>query len=110
MAKALVDAVQITGDDTDVFNGRIPVPIWAKWADFWLVAPDSDWLHSITVDGIEYARTSGPNSTGADNVQGPLFDEGKGYSSAPVQFASVLQVNVDVVTAGVGTMAVRYRP
>ncbi len=110
MPRSIIDAVQITGDNTDVFNGRIPVPQWANWADFWLVAPDSDWLNSITVDGIEYARTSGPNSTAADNLQGPLFEEGRGFSTAPVKFASVIQANVNVVTAGVGTMAVRYRP
>ncbi len=106
--RTIVDAVQVTGDATDALNGRIPVPQWAKWAEFWLAAPDSDWTHTILVDGVEYARNSGPNALGADNLQGNLFDSEDGWSKAPVKFASVIQVNIDVVTAGVGIFAVRY--
>ncbi len=107
MPRQIVDAVQITGDNTDALNGRIPVPSWASFADFWLSASDQDWLLSITVDGVEYARNAAPNAQGADNLGGNLFDS-EGFSSAPVKFGSIITANVDVVTGGTGIFAVRY--
>ncbi len=109
MSQIMVDTVQIAADDTDVFTGRISalVPTWAKFCEFWLATSDSDWTYSASVGSAEVQRSSGPNSTGADNIQGPIFDGG-GCSKHAVRGGERILVNVDVVTAGVGTMSVRY--
>ncbi len=109
MPNIMVDTVQVAADDTDVFTGRLSavVPTWAKWVEFWLVSSDSDWTYSASVGTREVQRSSGPNATGADNIQGSIFDSGGCSKHEAVSGERVL-VNVDVVTAGVGTMSVRY--
>jgi len=107
MGKQIVDALQVIADNSDALAGRLAVPDWAKFADFWLSASDSDWLYSITVDAVEYVRNAAPNQVGADNLNGDLFNS-NGFSSAPVRNGSNIIVNINVITAGVGIFAVRY--
>jgi len=110
MPRSLIDGVQITADNTDVLSGRIKPPTWARWVDFWLKAIDSDWTYSVSVDGVEYARSAPPNECAADNVLSGRAFEG-GYATAPIEGSNAdILINVDVVTGSEGVMIVRYRP
>jgi len=106
--KMLVDNVQITADNTNVRSGRIKVPTWAKIVQIQLVAPDSDWLFSVTVAGVEYARDSGPNITAADNVEQSIDMTKQHILADNVQVETEILINVNVVTAGVGLLGVTF--
>lgn len=109
MARQIIDGVQIVADNTDVLSGRIKPPPWAREVDFWLKAVDSDWTVSISVDGMEYARSAPPNQCGADNVSDAPFSSG--YATAPIGGPNAdILINVDVTTGSEGIMYVRYRP
>jgi len=105
------DAVQITADNTNVFNGRIGerVPSWARRCRVQVVASDSDWTLSLTMGKEEMARDSAPSRTQADNLQ--VIDWiSPHYESAVPRGATDFEVllNVNVVTGGVGLAAIQW--
>lgn len=107
----IFDTVQIVADNTDVWAGRLgaDVPTWARVGRIWLIAPDSDWLMDLSVGGKELARSCGPAIQAADNLQSVEFSQPHFEFDAPrggVQFEILM--NVDVVTAGVGSATIQW--
>ena len=103
------DAVQVTADDTNVFQNRLgaEVPRWARRGRIQLVASDSDWTFDLAV-GEELARDSAPSRTQADNIQqidwmSPHFE----FSAELARSKDVL-LDVNVVTAGVGIAIIQW--
>ena len=99
------DVVLITGDDTNVFSGRLgaEVPEWARSVRVQVVSSDYDWLHSLSMGGEEMARESGPHVVGADNLA--EYDWTKPFAQKDVPRGRtdfVVLLNVNVVTAGTG--------
>lgn len=105
--------VQITSDNTDVFNGTKAeeVPSWARRGRLQLVASDTDWTYSFDIGSQELARDSGPHATAADNTQ--QID----WRNAHIMFelAGLRRernlnpvMNVNVVTGGVGIACLQY--
>ncbi len=100
-------AVQLVGDNTDVFGGTfgVQIPNWfrPRYLRIQVVFSDSDALHSLRVGGIELARNSGPNMAQADNIQAP--DWRSPHYCIPVpRGATDFEVLLDhnAVTAGAG--------
>lgn len=108
-ARIAIDHVQITADNTDVTNGRLKPPSWAKWVYIQLASADTDWTYSVTIAGTEYARNSAPDISAADNVeQSANFGSGS-FIKAPLSGPETeVKINVDVVTAGVGVVFILY--
>lgn len=112
MSQVLWDAVQITADNTDVTGGRISdtPPSWATNMWIQLLAPDSDWLFDVSVDNVEFARSAAPHRCQADNLQ--QFDLNGPAVMVPLTRnaarAPDILINVDVVTAGIGMLGIRY--
>lgn len=107
----LIDVVQITADNVDVYNGRLgeEIPSWARRVRFQLIAPDSDWTFSATFGGQEMARDSGPHRCQADNLQSG--DWRSPHIEVPIDQKSKdfnILVNVNVVTAGVGLAILQF--
>jgi hypothetical protein len=102
--------VQVAADNTDVFNNNLGelAPTWARRARIQVVASDTDWLFSCRVNDIEYARDCGPHATYGDNAQ--VIDWGLAHIVCPVKAGSEndVLVDVNVVTAGVGLVAIQY--
>ncbi len=104
-----MDIIQITADNTDVLNGRMEMPSWTKTVRIQLVAPDSDWLFDAHIANHELARASGPHRTGADNLQN--FDWLAPHLEQRIHPADQnrdILIDVNVVTGGVGMLAVGY--
>lgn len=105
------DAVQITADNTNVFQNRLgaEVPSWARKGRIAIVASDSDWTFDLFVAGLELARDCGMVQAGADNIQSiswfnPHFEfevvrRGPNYE---------VLLDVNVVTAGVGMAVIQW--
>lgn len=101
--------VQITSDNTNVFQNTlgVEVPAWARRGRFQLVASDSDWTFDMSI-GHELVRDSGPHRTQADNLQ--QID----WNSTHIQFdaraarTNDVQVDVNVVTGGVGLACIQW--
>jgi len=112
MKKQITHSVQITADNSDVFNGTIAEqpPRWARFCNVQLAAPDSDWLYSLTMGGEQLARDSGPEVLGADNVgQDWVQDAGQSLRISDANKSGFKPVmNVNVVTAGVGVARCTY--
>lgn len=105
------DAVQITSDNVNVFNGRLgaDVPDWAKRGRIQVVAPDTDWTMDLFVNGQELARDAGVVRAQADNLQ--QID----WTTPHFQFDVVrrgpnfdILLDVNVVTAGVGIACIQW--
>ncbi len=105
--------VQLVGDNTDVFGSTFgaQVPVWfrPKKLRIQVVFSDSDALHSLRVAGIELSRNSGPQISGADNIQGP--DWRAPHYCIPVpnnvtDFEILLDHNA--VTAGAGMAVLQW--
>lgn len=111
MLRTLLDVVQVTADNTDVFStariGGTPPP-WARAMRVQLVAPDTDWTWSVSLGGVELARDSGPSTTAADNTQDIDFRKAHIYSAIGGSGNFDVRVNVNVVTSGVGICGVLY--
>ncbi len=100
-------AVQLAGDNTDVFAGSfgVQVPNWFKprYLRLQVVFSDTDALHSLRVGGLELARNSAPNVSEVDNIQAP--DWRKPHYCIPVpRGATDFEILLDhnAVTAGFG--------
>lgn len=106
------DAVQITADNTNVFNGRLGgrIPPWARKAYFQLVASDTDWTFSASIGGVEGARDAAPMGSYTDNLQEINLTRPVVEWDLPGGDKSGLEilVNVNVVTAGVGVAAIVF--
>lgn len=105
------DAVQITADDTNAFNGRLGerVPQWARRCRVQLVASDSDWTHSLTMGKEEMARDAAPSRVQADNVQQADWNSPHYESSVPRNATDFeVLLNVNVVTGGVGLAIIQW--
>ncbi len=105
------DAVQIVADNTNVFSGRLgeKVPSWARRVRIQLIAPDSDWTHSLTIGGEEMARDAAPSRVQADNLQqadwnSPHYESAVGRGQTDFE----VLLNVNVVTAGVGIAILQW--
>lgn len=110
MARQMPHVVQIIADNTDVANGTIveDIPTWAKHLRIQCLASDYDWLIDILIKRIEYMRQSAPHLFGADNLALP--DWRGPHVLAPVEVLAEysVNVNVNVVTAGVGLVVFQY--
>lgn len=105
--------VQITADNTDVFNSTKAeeVPSWAKTLRLQVIGSDSDWTYSFDMGGTELARDSGCHSTEADNLQ--TIDWRKAHIQLSLNDLRrernlVPLLNVNVVTGGVGIACLQY--
>lgn len=105
------DAVQITADNTNVFQGRLgeKVPGWARRVRVMVVAPDTDWTISLTIGTEEFARDSACARHQADNLQSVDWSSPH-YESAVPRGATDFEVllNVNVVTSGVGLALIQW--
>ncbi len=100
-------AVQLVGDNTDVFAGAfgVQVPNWfrPKYLRIQIVFSDSDALHSLRIGGIELSRSSGPNMAQADNINVP--DWRSPHYAIPVPARAVdfeILLDHNAITAGAG--------
>ncbi len=108
-----VHTVQVIADNTDVFNATKAeeIPRWARTARVQVVAPDSDWTFSFDIGGMELARDSGPHKCQADNLQTIDWREAHlQFNIADLRGERNVDpiLNVNVVTAGVGLVAIQY--
>lgn len=107
----LTDIVQLTADNTNVFQNRIgaKAPKWARRCRLQLIFSDTDFLFSSSLGGEEMARDCGPHRSQADNVQQGDFTSPHLMKEIPPtgQDWEVL-LNCNVVTAGVGLAVLQY--
>lgn len=112
--KRMQDSVQITGDNTNVYNGRIgeKPPSWARKGRLAFTFSDQDALWSAKIGDDELARDSAPSACEADNLN--VYDWTKPHiefdiptgRSRPANFEVLVAVNV--VTGGTGMMHLEY--
>lgn len=102
--------VQITADNTNVFNNSIAFepPSWARKARFQVIASDSDWTFDLSVQGQELARDSGPHLTASDNAQ--AFDWTAPSIVVAIRSGEKFEplLDVNVVTGGVGSAICQF--
>ncbi len=102
--RQLVHTVQIIADNTDVFGGTIidEVPQWAKNFTFLCGFSDYDALVDCVIARQELMRQSAPHQFAADNLLDP--DLKAPHIIYPVDTVREFPINVNfnVVTAGVG--------
>jgi len=104
--------VQITADNTNVFSGTYGavVPAWARKWRIQVLFSDTDLLYSARIGGAEVARDSGPHCNAADNA-GQNIDWTKAHLMGRVNRGVTdfeVLVDVNVVTAGVGLVAIQW--
>jgi len=106
----MFDSVQITADNTNVFQNRIASepPRWARRVRVQLIAPDSDWLMSVVIDKQELARDCAPMRCQADNLQQADWTSPHILMELDPRINHELLVDVNVVTAGVGLCVAQY--
>jgi len=75
----MIDSVHLTGDDTNVFNGRIGQrpPEWARYCRVQCVATNYDFVYSATLGGDELARSSAAHLHGTVDISGANWPAGR---------------------------------
>lgn len=108
--KQLLHTVQIIADNTDVFGGTIidEVPSWAKNITLLFGFTDYDALIDCVIQRQELMRQSAPHQFAADNLLDP--DLKAPHVIWPVDRVGEFPVNVNfnVITAGVGLATAIY--
>lgn len=108
--KQLVHVVQIIADNTDVFGGTIieEVPGWARNLIMQCGFSDYDSLIDLTVQRAEFMRQSAPHVFAADNLLSMELTHA--HIVVPVDRLKEFPVNMNwnVVTAGVGLAVAIY--
>ncbi len=101
--------VQITADDTDVYNGSIfeTLPAGAKTIRLQTVFSDYDALISASIGNTEILRDSAPHVLGADNLGSPEWTKPHCVLNVTGQGSADVKVNFNVVTAGVGVVVLQ---
>ncbi len=111
--KRAYDAVQITADNADAFDGRFGEnpPSWARFALVGLVCVDTDWQLSVNAGGQEWSRAAAPQAVAADNVDQNI-DLEKALVMIPITSSNRsnfdLVANVNVTTGAAGVCYVCY--
>lgn len=109
--RRLYDAVQITADNTDAFDGRLGEnpPPWARYALVGLVCVDTDWTLTVFAAGQEWARAAAPSRVAADNIDQNI-DFSNTMICIPIGKGSNFDLicNVNVVTGAAGIVYVVY--
>lgn len=106
--KIATDSVLITADNTNVFDGRMQAPKWARKVRVQVLASDYDWLISAVIDGEELMREGSPHAFGADNTG--VLDWRRPHILMDIKDPGrhEILVNVNVVTGGTGIVLRQY--
>lgn len=105
-----LDIVQITADNSNVYNGRYgeTPPPWARRLRFMLVFSDQDVLYSFSAGGQELCRDSGPSASQADNLNSPEWTLPHLSFEFPRGSVPDILANINVVTGGTGLAILQF--